>query len=118
MSTKPVAFVIEDDPQLSQIFTLTLQDDFEVRTIANGNEAITHLTNETPRVILLDLNLPEVSGEGILAFIRSNKRLQKVVVILCTANERLADTLRDEADIILLKPISPIQLREIASRLK
>ncbi len=118
MSIKPVAFVIEDDPQLSQIFTLTLQDDFEVHAITNGNEAITRLAGETPRIILLDLNLPEVSGEGILAFVRSNKRLQKAVVILCTANERLADTLREEADFILLKPVSPIQLREIATRLK
>ena len=118
MSIKPIAFVIEDDPQLSQIFTLTLQDDFEVHAISNGDEAMARLDSETPRIILLDLNLPKVSGEEILTHIRSNKKLKKTFVILSTANERLADTLRDEADIILLKPISPIQLREIASRLK
>ena len=116
--TKPVAIIIEDDPLLSQIYSLTLQDDFDVHTIIDGKEAMLSLSRETPRLVILDLNLPQVSGEEILSFIRSNQHLKNTSVILCTANERLADTLRNEADLILLKPVSPIQLKEIASRLK
>lgn len=116
--TKPLAFIIEDDPQLSNIFTLTLKDEFEVRTIINGDDALVHLEKETPRLVLLDLNLPNVSGREILTYIRSDERLKAVPVILCTADERQADMVQHTADFVLLKPVSPIQLRQMASRLR
>jgi CheY-like chemotaxis protein len=116
--TKPLAFIIEDDPQLSNIFTLALEHDFEVQAIIDGDEALARLEKETPHIVLLDLNLPNVSGGTILSYIRSQKRLKDIPVILCTADERQADLLQSKADFILLKPVSPIQLRQMASRLK
>lgn len=115
---RPLAFIIEDDPQLSNIFTLSLQDDFDAQPIINGDDALVRLENETPRLILLDLNLPNVSGSDILAYIRSEERLNNIPVILCTADERQADIVQSKADFVLLKPVSPIQLRQLASRLK
>jgi CheY-like chemotaxis protein len=116
--TKPLAFIIEDDPQLNQIFLLTLDNDFETHSIMDGDEALERLEKETPRIVLLDLNLPNVPGSKILSYIRSEERLKDVSVILCTADERQADMLQSKADLVLLKPVSPIQLRQIASRLK
>jgi two-component system, OmpR family, phosphate regulon response regulator PhoB len=115
---KPLAFIIEDDPQLSQIFQLSLEKEFEVQPIINGDEALVRLAMETPRVIVLDLNLPNVSGVEILGYIRAEERLRNVSVILCTADDRLAAPLENKADLVLLKPVSPVQLREMASRLK
>lgn len=116
--TKPLAFIIEDDPQLSQIFTLTLEDEFDVQAIIDGDDAIARLKKETPRIVILDLNLPNVSGGEILAYIRSEERLKDIAVILCTADERQAELVQNKADFVLLKPVSPIQLRQMASRLK
>lgn len=116
--TKPLAFIIEDDPQLSNIFTISLQDEFNAQPIIDGDVALARLEKETPRLILLDLNLPNVSGGDILAYIRSEERLKDIPVILCTADERQADMVQGKADFVLLKPVSPIQLRQLASRLK
>lgn len=116
--TKPLAFIIEDDPQLSTIFTLSLENDFEIQAIINGDEALSRLRSVTPHIILLDLNLPNVSGSEILAYIRAENRLKNIPVILCTADERQADLVQSKADFVLLKPVSPIQLRQMASRLK
>lgn len=116
--TKPLALIIEDDPQLSTIFTLSLENDFEIQAIINGDEALSRLRNVTPHIILLDLNLPNVSGSEILAYIRAEDRLKNIPVILCTADERQADLVQNKADFVLLKPVSPIQLRQMASRLK
>ena len=116
--TNPLAFIIEDDPQLSTIFTIAIEDDFEVQAIIDGDEALARLEKQTPRLILLDLNLPNVSGSTILSYIRSQDRLKNVPVILCTADERQADLIQSKADFVLLKPVSPIQLRQMASRLK
>lgn len=116
--TKPLAFIVEDDPHLNQIFSLALQDDFSIESFADGDAAIAALSQTQPRLLLLDLNLPGQPGSGILARVRSDPNLRGVTVILCTADHRQADTLRDQADFVLLKPVSPIQLRQLAARLK
>lgn len=116
MST-PVIFVVEDDPKLNKIITFTLQGNFEIETCTDGSAAMDRLKEITPDIVVLDLNLPGISGREILGHIRMDARLAKTRVILTTADERQAETLTDEADIVLLKPISPTQLREMALRM-
>jgi CheY-like chemotaxis protein len=57
-------------------------------------------------------------GKEILAKLRADERFRNTRVILATADERQAETLRETADIVLLKPVSPAQLRELANRIK
>lgn len=116
MST-PVVFVVEDDPKLNKIITLTLQENFEIETCTDGSTAMERLKQIIPDIVILDLNLPGISGREILEVIRADTRLINTRVILTTADERQAETLTDEADIILLKPVSPTQLREMALRM-
>lgn len=116
--TKPLAFVVEDDPQLSQIFTLALSESFETEAITDGAHALVRFSDVVPHLVVLDINLPGVSGAKILHFIRADSRFDATRVILATANPRQADEIQDKADIVLLKPISITQLRELANRLK
>jgi DNA-binding response OmpR family regulator len=114
---KPLALIVEDDAQLSRIFSIALQTDFETEIIGDGSIALERLKQITPMIVLLDLNLPGSPGKTILEAIRSNPKFSKTYVILCTADERQADSLNTEADFVLLKPVSPTQLRDLASRL-
>jgi DNA-binding response OmpR family regulator len=116
--TKPLVFVVEDDPQLCQIFTLTLSESFETETITDGAQALIRLSEVVPHLVVLDINLPGASGAQILHSIRADSRLNATRVILATADSRQADELQDKADIVLLKPISITQLRDFANRLK
>ena len=116
--TKPLALIIEDDPQLNTIVSIALRVDFEIESWADGNAGLERLKQTIPNVVILDLNLPGVSGKEILRSIRADERLSKTRIILTTADERQAETLREEADIILLKPVSPSQLKELALRLR
>ena len=115
--TKPFALIVEDDPKLNEIIFITLQADFEIETCTDGSAALERLRNIAPKIVVLDLNLPGTSGADILAHIRSDERLARTRVILATADERQAETLTDNADIVLLKPVSPAQLRELALRI-
>lgn len=115
--TKPFAFIVEDDPKLNEIISITLEVDFEIETCTDGNIAMERLKSIIPQIMVLDLNLPGYSGKDILAYIRSDERFVQTRVILTTADERQAETLTNEADIILLKPVSPGQLREMALRM-
>ncbi len=115
---KPLAFIVEDDPKLNKIFCVALERDYEIQSCDNGNEAIRRLAEVTPLIVILDLNLPGKSGAEILKFIRAQTHLIKTRVLLATADERQAETLQQDADLVLLKPVSPMQLRELAARFK
>ena len=115
--SKPLSLIIEDDKQLSQIFAKTLQPYFETEIASDGSTAIMRLAQIRPMIVVLDLNLPGMSGKNILADIRSNPDLSHTRVILCTADVNQAELLKEQADIVMLKPVSPSQLREIAARL-
>ncbi len=117
-SKKPLAIIIEDDPRLGEIYSLTLAADFETETITAGDVALERLSRVVPTIIVLDLNLPRVSGVEILKRIHADRRLAQTRVIVATADSNQSALLSEEADIVILKPVSPAQLRELASRLR
>ncbi|GAB4448737.1 MAG: hypothetical protein OHK0041_09480 [Anaerolineales bacterium] len=117
-ASKPLAIIVEDDPQLNQIFTLALRDDYATESFTDGDSALERLAQIKPRLLLLDLHLPGAAGSLILSRVRADATLRDVTVILCTADDRQADALSEKADFVLLKPVSPLQLRQLAARLK
>ena len=112
------ALIIEDDIDLSTIFAEALKNaTYDTEVIHDGNTALKRLATTTPDVVVLDLHLPGVDGTNILREIRADKRLSETRVLVATADARLAETLQDQADLVLVKPISFSQLRDLASRL-
>ena len=115
---KPVAIVIEDDFDLAEIFSTTLQSGgFDTEVIRDGQAAVDRLQGNPPVLILLDLHLPHVTGDMILQKIRANERFAKTAVIVASADARLAQELQVQADLVLLKPVSIDQLRDLAQRM-
>ena len=113
------ALIIEDDADLAVIFAEAIKAaGFETQIIRDGRIALTHLVTSAPSIVVLDLHLPNVSGATILDKIRADARLTQTLVIVTTADARLADMLQTKADLVLVKPISFGQLRDLARRLK
>lgn len=117
MTPKPLAFIIEDDQQLNQLFALALKADFDLAQVYDGSEALEKLQQQIPALIVLDMNLPGTPGARILEAIRANERFARTRVILATADALQADALSEQADIVLLKPVSPAQLKDLAKRI-
>ena len=115
----PLAFVIEDDADLATIFAKAVEAaEYEVEIIHFGDQAMQRLGETVPDMVVLDLNLPYVSGATILDYIRTDERLRKTSIILATANYGLAQSIEDRADLVLVKPITFSQLRDLTSRLR
>jgi DNA-binding response OmpR family regulator len=117
---EPYAFVIEDDVTLLEVFTQALQAaGYRTTAITSGQDGLDALRNEIPNLILLDLHLPNVSGETILNYIRSQARFSSTWVIVASADTVLAEAMENNtgADFVMEKPVSFIQLRDIAIRL-
>ncbi len=119
MEANPLALVIEDDPAQQKIFTKAIEmAEYTVEPIGDGKEALERLKEIIPALIILDLHLPRVSGDEILRYIRADDRFSSTSVMLATADPLLAETLHDQSDLILLKPVSFTQLRDLAIRLR
>lgn len=115
---KPLAFIIEDDEDLNTIFSTALKAaGYMVEAFQDGQNALDKLEELIPSIVILDLHLPHISGDQILKRIRENDRLDQTKVILTTADHQMAATLESQVDLVLIKPISYKQLRELAVRL-
>ena len=115
---KKLAFVIEDDYDASVIFSKALEvNGVKTETITSGDLALKRLSETVPDLVLLDLHLPEVGGAKVLAHIRADERLREIPVIVITADPGLADTIRQETELVLLKPTTFSQVRSFASRI-
>lgn len=114
-----LAVIIEDDQDLSNIYARALRAaEFDIEIIRDGRQALVRLAELQPIIVILDLHLPHISGDKILQHIRSDPRLAQTQVIITSADHILADSLKLEADLVLVKPISFIQLRDLAARLR
>lgn len=116
------ALVIEDEIPLAGIFAKALQfAGFHTGELYDGQEALDWLKNtqEVPALVLIDFHLPLVSGKEILRYIRSNERFSKTRIIMATSDSAaMVGEVEHKADLILLKPISYSQLRDLASRFR
>ena len=74
-----------------------------------------------PGVVFLDLKLPFMSGHDVLAWIRRQKQLESLVVIVLTSSNEASDLSRCYslgANSYLVKPPTPEQLEELAKAFK
>jgi DNA-binding response OmpR family regulator len=122
--SKMNAWVIEDDHLSGDIFSLALREaHYEAFVVRDGAEAMERLTQVAqsaaphPDLIILDIHLPGVSGERILEYIRSSPNLAQTKVVILTADPVAVETLSDQSDLALIKPVGFNQLKELAARL-
>ena len=115
--SKPIAMVIEDNLDQNLVFTMALnQAGYLTESFNNGTDAQRRLAEIAPHIIVLDLHMPDIDGNIILAQIRADERLSNVNVVLATADAVFAEALQSQAELVLLKPVSFSQLTDLASR--
>lgn len=114
----PLALVIEDSPTIIEIFIGALEAaSFTVEVCHDGQEALDRLAEVVPDVVVVDLHLPGLSGDEVIEEIAADRRLENTKIIIASADARMAEGLRDKADLVLIKPISFAQMRTLATRL-
>jgi two-component system repressor protein LuxO len=115
---KRQALVIEDNRDIAFVVSKALQAaGLETEVMQTGDQAIAWLSMWAPDLIVLDLRLPQTRGQEILRWVRTAAHLRSTRVILITVDPLAAEGLEEEADLILLRPISFDQLRDLAHRL-
>jgi len=104
---KPFALIIEDERDVAALLRHVMDMvGYRTEVTLNGGAGMERLSNSRPDLVLLDLNLPGVSGTKILEMIRKDQRLRLTKVIVITAHAQIAEGLSVEPDLILQKPLS------------
>ena len=109
----PVVLVVDDEPELAEVFADWLDDDWTVRTATDGEEALERLDDEVS-VVLLDRKMPGPSGDEVLEAIDEREHDPRVIMV--TAVDPDFDILEMEFDDYLVKPVSKDRLRETVRR--
>ncbi len=109
----------EDDLLLTRIAFQKAGVENPLREVHNGEEAIAYLKGEAPfndrqqfplpMILLMDLNMPRKNGFDVLSWLRAQKGLKRLTVIIFSASMRPEDVTKAfdyGADSFLLKPSS------------
>ncbi len=111
MVEKPLVLVVDDEPKIVSVVTSYLENaGYDVCTAGSGREALEQFAQRSPHFVVLDLMLPDLSGEEVCAVLRKGSR---VPILMLTAKAGEEDILRGldmGADDYLTKPFSPRQL--------
>jgi DNA-binding response OmpR family regulator len=103
--------VVDDDPKIVALVRAYLERErFPVVTAADGRTALRLIDELAPRLVVLDLMIPEIDG---LAVMRAARELGDVPILILSARGAVADRiagLAEGADDYLPKPFSPAEL--------
>jgi DNA-binding response OmpR family regulator len=112
--------VVDDEQDIAGLIKhgLEKRGDLDVEIVLSGDAALKSVTEQPPDLIILDLNLPVLSGLEVCRILRSRPNTQQVPIIMLTARTRESDRvpgLDVGADDYITPPFS---LRELAARVR
>ncbi len=115
MKRKIKILIADDDPVLLQLLPAQIEsEDFTISTTVNGESVLKALRKEVFDVILLDVNLPDISGVQVLSKIREAEDAPEVIML--TADRSLetgVEAMRRGAYDYITKPAEPEQVKAV-----
>ncbi len=103
--------VVDDEAKISEVIKSYLEHDgYKVSTALNGKAALNGYNEFNPDLIVLDLMLPDISGEEICKRIRKNSSVPIIMLTAKVSDDEVITGLDIGADDYVLKPFSPKQL--------
>jgi CheY-like chemotaxis protein len=113
--------LVEDDPATIRLLTNYFENmGYSINGVVSGTRGLQELKNSEPKVILLDIILPDISGYELCKIIKNDKDLREIPVYILTAIpgsevEKKMDEI--QADGIILKPFDFSDFKEVIQHL-
>lgn len=121
---KFITILVEDNDDHAELLEQCLEPELisEIQRFSDGEKAIRFLRDcsPLPDLVILDLNLPRVSGHEVLAFLKNDARLQRIPVVVFTTSGSDEDRTRaylSHVNSYLLKPTDFDQFQETVNEI-
>jgi DNA-binding response OmpR family regulator len=112
--------LVEDDDALANVYVMRLQaEGFDVRRVANGEDALAAAREYKPDLVLLDAMMPKISGFDVLDILRNTPDTANLKIIMLTALSQDSDKQRAQgmgADDYLVK--SQVVISDVMDRIR
>jgi DNA-binding response OmpR family regulator len=110
-------WIVDDDEEMNRAIGLMLKMlDCEVMSFPNARSAAqTLLTGKTPQVLVLDINMPEVSGLDLLEFLRRRPEWRGLPIVMLSSestDSTIDKALQLGADAYVMKPATIEELEK------
>ena len=116
MTVSKSILVVDDEPKILEVMTSFLESKgYTVHTAENGRKALEVFEKNNISLLVLDLMLPDVSGEEVCARIRKTSRVPIIMLTAKTQEPDLLNGLQLGADDYVTKPFS---LKELHARIE
>ena len=113
----PQLLLVDDSEAVLAFERAALAGHYAISTANNGREALALLRRLTPAAVLLDLSMPQMGGDELLARMQADAVLRTLPVIIVSSEKRRAEAcLRAGAKAFLTKPIRAPELLALVSR--
>ena len=113
--------IVEDNPQNMKVATMALRPQgYEIVQAVDGEEAVAVAMRERPDLILMDIQLPKMSGLEATRKLRASDGFQKIPIIALTAYAMKGDkekTRQAGCSYYLSKPVNTRELRQVVGDL-
>jgi diguanylate cyclase (GGDEF)-like protein len=111
LADKLILAVDDDQDNLNLLTGLLQHEGYRVETAASGEEALARLQTLTPDLVLLDINMPGLSGYETLSRIRQRDQYLSVIFVSARAEtDEIVTGLDAGADDYVCKPFEPVEL--------
>jgi DNA-binding NarL/FixJ family response regulator len=109
--------IVDDEPNLLRAVAACLRrEGYDVETARSGEEALVHIAQRLPDLIVSDIRMPRMDGYAFARQLRSNPRTDLIPIVFLTAkdesSERIAG-IRSGVDAYLTKPFEPDELTAV-----
>ena len=127
MEGRAKVLVIDDEPDLVEMFKIALERQFEVIVALDGEEGVAKARAEKPDAIVLDIMMPEKDGFTVCKELKGDPQTASTPILILTGVAELFGRTRYsklsgmeiEAEDFMSKPVDPNELvRRVASLLK
>lgn len=112
--------IVDDDPNMVHILARTLLDVAQLHFAVRGEDALRKLDQHVPDVMLIDVDMPDLSGYEVLERMRANPRTRDTQVIMVTSHND--ESYRRRAMALgavdfFVKPVNRAMVRECVEQL-
>jgi signal transduction histidine kinase len=118
-ATTANVLIVDDTVENLRLLTSILgEQGYEVRSVTSGRQALQAVERDPPDLILLDINMPEMNGYEVCAWLKERDDLKDIPVIFLTALGEVTDKVKAFEVGGIDYVTKPFQIEEVQARVK